>query len=113
MDENFPFNPASPYAVSKIASFYLVRYYRSVFGMQISTAISFNHESPLRHESFITRKITKAIARIKAGLQDRLYLGNLHAMRDWGHARDFVRAFWLVNNQNLIRSFNNGAKLDS
>lgn len=68
MDENFAFNPASPYAVSKIASYYLVRYYRNVYKLKISTAISFNHESPLRHESFITRKITKAAARISLGL---------------------------------------------
>jgi len=68
MDENFPFNPASPYAVAKIASYYLVKYYRNVYKMKISTGISFNHESPLRHETFITRKITKAAARIKLGL---------------------------------------------
>jgi GDPmannose 4,6-dehydratase len=68
MDESFPFNPASPYAVSKIASFYLVKYYRNVHKLKVSTAISFNHESPLRHETFITRKITKAVARLKVGL---------------------------------------------
>lgn len=68
MDENFPFNPASPYAVSKIASFYLVKYYRSVYKLRICTGMTFNHESPLRHESFITRKITKAAGRIKFGL---------------------------------------------
>jgi GDPmannose 4,6-dehydratase len=67
MDENFPFNPASPYAVSKIAAYYLVRYYRNVYRLKIATGISFNHESPLRHESFITRKITKSVARIKIG----------------------------------------------
>ncbi len=68
MDENYPFNPASPYAVAKIASYYLVKYYRNAYQMKISTGISFNHESPLRHETFITRKITKAAARIKLGL---------------------------------------------
>ncbi len=69
MDENYPFNPASPYAVAKIASYYLVRYYRYAYQMKISSGISFNHESPLRHETFITRKITKAAAKIKIGLQ--------------------------------------------
>lgn len=107
MNENFPFNPASPYAVTKIAGFYLVRYYRNVYKLRISTAMSFNHESPLRHESFITRKITKAVARIKFGLQDKLRIGNLYARRDWGHARDFVDAFWLINNQDLIKGQNN------
>jgi GDPmannose 4,6-dehydratase len=98
MDENFPFNPASPYAVAKIAAYYLVRYYRNVYKLKVATGISFNHESPLRHESFITRKITKAVARIKIGLQHDIYIGNLYAKRDWGHARDFIRAFWLINN---------------
>ena len=68
MNEDYPFNPASPYAVAKIASYYLVKYYRNVYKLRISTALSFNHESPLRHESFVTRKITKAVARIKFGL---------------------------------------------
>jgi GDPmannose 4,6-dehydratase len=99
MNESFPFNPASPYAVSKIASFYLVKYYRNAYQMKISTGISFNHESPLRHETFITRKITKAVARIKLGMQSEIRVGNLYAKRDWGHAKDFVRAFWLINNQ--------------
>ena len=103
MDENFPFNPASPYAVAKIAAYYLVRYYRNVYKLKVATGISFNHESPLRHESFITRKITKAVARIKIGLQHDIYIGNLYAKRDWGHARDFIRAFWLINNQDTLR----------
>ena len=103
MDVTFPFNPVSPYAVSKVASFYLVRYYRTVYKLRISTAISFNHESPLRHESFITRKITKAAARIKCGLQKRLKIGNLNAKRDWGHAGEFVKAFWLIINQDIIK----------
>jgi GDPmannose 4,6-dehydratase len=76
----------SPYAVSKISAFYMVGYFRRVYGMYICTAISFNHESPLRHETFITRKITKAVARIKYGLQDVLKVGNLYSKRDWGHA---------------------------
>lgn len=76
----------SPYAASKIAAFYLVGFYRRVYNMFICTAVSFNHESPLRHETFITRKITKAVARIKNGLQDTLQVGNLYAKRDWGHA---------------------------
>jgi GDPmannose 4,6-dehydratase len=108
MNENYPFNPMSPYAVSKIASFHLVKYYRNVYKMKISTAISFNHESPLRHPSFITRKITQGIAKIKYGLcPSPLKLGNLNAIRDWGHAEEFVRAFWMVCNQDYIREFRN------
>ena len=98
MNENFPFNPVSPYAVSKVSAFYLVRYYRNVYKLKISTGMSFNHESPLRHESFITRKITKSVARIRLGQSDKLKLGNLDAVRDWGHAAEFVRAFWMINN---------------
>ncbi|TNV78609.1 hypothetical protein FGO68_gene8496 [Halteria grandinella] len=113
MGESFPFNPASPYAVSKIASYYLVRYYRSVYQMRISTAISFNHESPLRHESFVTRKITKGVARIKLGIQEKLLVGNLYAKRDWGHARDFVRGFWIINNQELVKGVRNDSGIDS
>jgi GDPmannose 4,6-dehydratase len=98
MNEEYSFNPVSPYGVSKIASYYMVRYYRNVYKLKIATGISFNHESPLRHETFITRKITKGVARIKLGVQDHLSVGNLYAKRDWGHAKDFIKAFWLINN---------------
>ena len=86
IDENFPFNPKSPYAVSKISNFYMVKYYREVYKMFICTAIAFNHESPLRHDEFITRKLTKAAARIKHGLQQTVRIGNMYAKRDWGHS---------------------------
>jgi GDPmannose 4,6-dehydratase len=99
MTEDFPFNPVSPYAVSKISAYFLVKYYRTVFNLKICTAFAFNHESPLRHEMFITRKITKAAARIRYGLQDKLSIGNLYAMRDWGHAKDYVKAYWLMVQQ--------------
>jgi len=84
----------SPYAVSKISAYYLVQYYRNVHKLFVCTALTFNHESPLRNETFITRKITKAAARIKLGLQDRLKVGNIYAKRDWGHAFDYIKAFW-------------------
>ena len=86
IDESFPFNPKSPYAVSKISNYYMVKLYREVYHMFICTAIAFNHESPLRHDEFITKKLTKAAARIKCGLQDRVRIGNMYAKRDWGHS---------------------------
>ncbi|CDW86871.1 gdp-mannose-dehydratase [Stylonychia lemnae] len=98
--EGFPFNPMSPYAVSKITNYYQVQFYKNVYKMFICTGLTFNHESPLRQETFITRKITKAVARIKIGLQDRLRVGNIYAKRDWGHAFNYVQAFWkLLNKQ--------------
>ncbi|MES1939165.1 GDP-mannose 4,6-dehydratase [Salinisphaera sp. T5B8] len=98
-NETTPFYPRSPYAVAKLYSFWAVVNYREAYDMHASNGILFNHESPRRGETFVTRKITRALARIKLGLQQRLYLGNLDALRDWGHARDYVRAMWLMLQQ--------------
>jgi GDPmannose 4,6-dehydratase len=92
--ESHAFHPRSPYGCSKVFSHHLTVNYRESYGLHASCGILFNHESPRRGETFVTRKIAKAAARIKVGLQDRLYLGNLEAQRDWGHARDYVRAMW-------------------
>ena len=94
--EDTPFYPRSPYAVAKVASHWAAVNYREAYGMHVSNGILFNHESPRRGETFVTRKITRAVARIKAGLQDKLYLGNLDAKRDWGYAPDYVRAMQLI-----------------
>ncbi len=94
--ETTPFYPRSPYAIAKAASHWLAVNYREAYGMHVSNGILFNHESPRRGETFVTRKITRAVARIKAGLQDKLYLGNLDARRDWGYAPDYVRAMQLM-----------------
>ena len=94
--EQTPFYPRSPYAVAKLYAFWITVNYREAYDMFACNGILFNHESPIRGETFVTRKITRAAARIALGLQDRLYLGNLDALRDWGHARDFVRAMWLM-----------------
>jgi GDPmannose 4,6-dehydratase len=93
-DEHTPFYPRSPYAVAKVAAFYFAKNYREAYDMFIANGILFNHESERRGETFVTRKITRAAARIKLGLQPKLYLGNLDAKRDWGHARDYVEAMW-------------------
>ena len=95
-NEMTPFSPESPYAVSKIYSYHIVNVYKKAYGLFASNGICFNHESPRRGDSFVTRKITKAAARIKYGLQDKLVLGNLDAFRDWGHAKDYVRAMWMM-----------------
>jgi GDPmannose 4,6-dehydratase len=92
--ETTPFHPRSPYAVSKVAAFWATVNYREAYGLFAANGILFNHESPRRGETFVTRKVTRAIARIKAGLQDKLYLGNLDARRDWGYAPDYVEAMW-------------------
>jgi len=94
--ETTPFYPRSPYAAAKAYAFYITRNYREAYGMYTSNGILFNHESPRRGETFVTRKITMAVARIKAGLQDTVYLGNLDAKRDWGFAGDYVQAMWLM-----------------
>jgi GDPmannose 4,6-dehydratase len=94
--EKTPFHPRSPYAVAKVAAFWATVNYREAYGLFASNGILFNHESPLRGETFVTRKVTRAVARIKAGLQDKLYLGNLDAKRDWGYAPDYVEAMWLM-----------------
>ncbi len=97
--ETTPFYPRSPYGVAKLYAYWIVVNYREAYGMHASNGILFNHESPLRGETFVTRKITRAVAAIKLGLQDRLYLGNLDAKRDWGHAREYVRGMWLMLQQ--------------
>jgi len=97
--EETPFYPRSPYAVAKVAAYWYARNYREAYGMFIANGILFNHESERRGETFVTRKITRALGRIKMGLQDKLYLGNLDAKRDWGHAADFVEAMWLMLQQ--------------
>jgi len=95
-NEQTPFYPRSPYAVSKVAAHWYGVNQREAYGLFISNGILFNHESPRRGETFVTRKITRALGRIKLGLQEKLYLGNLDARRDWGHAADYVRAMWLM-----------------
>lgn len=94
--ETTPFYPRSPYAVAKLYAYWITVNYREAYGLYACNGILFNHESPVRGETFVTRKITRALARIKLGLQDCLYLGNLNAKRDWGHACDYVEAMWLV-----------------
>ena len=94
--ETTPFYPRSPYAVAKMYAFWITVNYREAYGMFASNGILFNHESPVRGETFVTRKITRAASRIALGLQDKFYLGNLDAKRDWGHAKDYVRMMWLI-----------------
>jgi GDPmannose 4,6-dehydratase len=98
-NENTRFYPRSPYAIAKLYAYWITINYREAYGMFACNGILFNHESPTRGETFVTRKITRALARIKLGLQDTLYLGNLDAKRDWGHARDYVEAQWLILQQ--------------
>ena len=98
-NEKTPFYPRSPYAVAKVAAYWYAVNYREAYGMFICNGILFNHESPRRGETFVTRKITRAVGRIKMGLQDKLYLGNLEARRDWGYAGDYVEAMWLMLQQ--------------
>lgn len=95
-NEDTPFYPKSPYAISKLMAFWSTINYRESYGMFACNGILFNHESPLRGETFVTRKITRALSRIKLGIQDSLYIGNLDAMRDWGHAKDYVEMQWLM-----------------
>ena len=97
--ETTPFYPRSPYAVAKLYAYWITVNYREAYGMYACNGILFNHESPVRGETFVTRKITRALARIKLGLQDCLYLGNLNALRDWGHAKDYVEMQWLMLQQ--------------
>jgi GDPmannose 4,6-dehydratase len=103
--ETTPFYPRSPYAAAKLYAYWITVNYREAYGMYACNGILFNHESPTRGETFVTRKITRALARIKLGLQDCLYLGNLNAMRDWGHARDYVVAQWLMLQQKTPDDF--------
>ncbi len=103
--ETTPFYPRSPYGVAKLYAYWTTVNYRESYGMYACNGILFNHESPLRGETFVTRKITRALSRILLGLQDRLYLGNLNALRDWGHARDYVEAQWLMLRQDKPEDF--------
>ncbi len=103
--ETTPFYPRSPYAVAKLYAYWIVVNYREAYGMYACNGILFNHESPLRGETFVTRKITMAVAAIANGLQDALYLGNLNAQRDWGHAKDYVEAMWLILQQDEPEDF--------
>jgi GDPmannose 4,6-dehydratase len=103
--ENTPFHPRSPYGISKMAGFELTRNYREAYGLFAISGILFNHESPRRGAEFVTRKITSAAARIKLGLDNKISLGNLEAKRDWGHSRDYVRAMWLMLQQNEPRDY--------
>ncbi|MGH8480079.1 MAG: GDP-mannose 4,6-dehydratase [Gammaproteobacteria bacterium] len=97
--ESTPFYPRSPYAAAKLYGYWITVNYREAYGLYACNGILFNHESPLRGETFVTRKITRAVARVKLGFQDQLHLGNLDARRDWGHARDYVEAMWLMLQQ--------------
>jgi len=103
--ETTPFYPRSPYAVAKLYAYWITVNYREAYGMYACNGILFNHESPLRGETFVTRKITRALARIKLGLQDCLHLGNLDAKRDWGHAKDYVEMQWLMLQQSTAEDF--------
>jgi GDPmannose 4,6-dehydratase len=104
-NEATPFYPRSPYAVAKLYAYWITVNYREAYNFFACNGILFNHESPIRGETFVTRKITRALARIKLGLQDRLFLGNLNARRDWGHARDYVEAQWLILQQPKAEDF--------
>ncbi len=103
--ETTPFYPRSPYAVAKLYGYWITVNYREAYGIYACNGILFNHESPMRGETFVTRKITRAMARIKLGLQDCLYLGNLDALRDWGHAKDYVEMQWLMLQQEIPEDF--------
>ena len=103
--ETTPFYPRSPYAVAKLYAYWITVNYREAYGMYACNGILFNHESPVRGENFVTRKITRALARIKLGLQEHLYLGNLNALRDWGHAKDYVEMQWLMLQQEQPEDF--------
>ena len=104
-NEKTPFYPRSPYAAAKIYAYWITVNYREAYGIYACNGILFNHESPVRGETFVTRKITRALARIKLGLQKKFYLGNLDALRDWGHAKDYVEAQWLMLQQNKPEDF--------
>lgn len=95
-DEETPFYPRSPYAVAKLYAYWITKNYREAYGIYACNGILFNHESPLRGETFVTRKITRAVAKIKLGLQEKLYMGNIDAKRDWGHAKDYVEGMWMM-----------------
>src|SRR5437868_3923391 len=100
-----PFYPRSPYAAAKLYAYWIIVNYREAYNMFACNGILFNHESPLRGETFVTRKITRAVAKIALGMQDKLYLGNLDAQRDWGHAKDYVEAMWAILQQDTPEDF--------
>lgn len=104
-NEETPFYPRSPYGVAKLYGFWIVKNYREAYNMYACNGILFNHESPLRGETFVTRKITRAVAKIKLGLQKKLFLGNLDSQRDWGHAKDYVKGMWLMLQQENPEDF--------
>ena len=104
-NEHTPFHPRSPYGVAKLYAYWITVNYREAYGIYACNGILFNHESPVRGETFVTRKITRALARIKFGFQKKLYLGNLNALRDWGHAKDYVEAQWLMLQQKKPEDF--------
>src|ERR1700682_6823236 len=103
--ESTPFHPRSPYSVAKLYAYWITVNYREAYGMYACNGILFNHESPIRGETFVTRKVTRGLAQIKAGLQDCIYLGNLGAKRDWGHARGYVEVMWMLLQQELPEDF--------
>jgi len=103
--ETTPFYPRSPYAVAKLYAYWITVNYREAYGMYACNGVLFNHESPVRGETFVTRKITRAVSRIALGLQDCLYLGNMSALRDWGHAKDYVEMQWLMLQQEVAEDF--------
>src|SRR6201986_3552430 len=103
--ETTPFYPRSPYGAAKVYAYWITVNYREAYGLYACNGILFNHESPLRGETFVSRKITRALTRIKVGLQDKLHLGNLDSRRDWGHARDYVRAQWMMLQQDVAEDF--------
>jgi len=103
--ETTPFYPRSPYAVAKMYAYWITVNYREAYGIYACNGILFNHESPLRGETFVTRKITRAVAKIALGFQDKIYLGNLDAQRDWGHAKDYIEAMWLILQQDVAEDF--------
>ena len=111
--ETTPFYPRSPYAVAKLYAYWITVNYREAYGMHASNGILFNHELPIRGETFVTRKITRAVAAIERGYQDRLYLGNLDAKRDWGHARDYVEGMWRILQQDAARRLRAGDRRDA
>ena len=98
-NENTPFYPRSPYAVAKLYAYWITKNYREAYGIYACNGILFNHESPIRGETFVTRKITRGVARIKLNMQKKIFLGNLDAKRDWGHAKDYVRGMWMILQQ--------------
>jgi GDPmannose 4,6-dehydratase len=103
--ETTPFYPRSPYAVAKLYAYWITVNYREAYGMYACNGILFNHESPLRGETFVTRKVTRGVAKIALGMQDKLYMGNIDAKRDWGHAKDYVEAMWLILQQDKPEDF--------